>query len=94
MDELLVQLIYPFLNFKSFYLLRISSKKMQSFTEKPYYWKIINFTNYPTLSEDSIINVFENEYLHVVNLSRKNNNIYSFPKNLLSKAKDIKIIMV
>ena len=47
MNELILDLIYPFLNFKMFHKLRVASKTTQSLTEKPYYWNVINFTDLP-----------------------------------------------
>ena len=47
MDELLLELIYPYLNFKMFHKLRITCKTIMDFTEKPYYWEVINFTDLP-----------------------------------------------
>ena len=94
MDELILDLVYPFLNFKSFYSLRSSSKQLKEITEQPHYWKIINFTDYPTLDNKVLTDRFSNDYLHVVNVTKKNNSVYSFPKNLLLHAKHIKIIML
>ena len=42
MDELILELIYPYLNFKMFHKLRITCKTVMDFTEKPYYWEVIN----------------------------------------------------
>tara|TARA_B100001057_G_C22685847_1_gene885680 strand:+ start:387 stop:674 length:288 start_codon:yes stop_codon:yes gene_type:complete len=95
MDELILELIYPYLNFKMFHKLRITCKTVMDFTEKPYYWEVINFTDLPhhTFS-NCLIDNFACGFLHVVNLTKKNNDIYSFPKNLLSKVNHIKRIII
>jgi hypothetical protein len=94
LDELIIDLMYPLLNFKTFYLLRTTSKTIKNITEQKHYWKILNFTDKKPLDENTIEEFFPSEYLHVVNVSKKNNAVYSFPKALISKANDIKIIMI
>ena len=83
MDELILELIYPYLNFKMFHKLRITCKTVMDFTEKPHH----TFSN-------CLIDNFACGFLHVVNLTKKNNDIYSFPKNLLSKVNHIKRIII
>ncbi len=95
MNELILDLIYPFLNFKMFHKLRVVSKTTQSLTEKPYYWNVINFTDLPHYNySKNLIDNFSCGFLHVVNLTKQNNHVYSFPINLLSKVNHIKIIMI
>ena len=95
MNELIFELIYPFLNFPSFSLLRNTSKSMQSLSNKPYYWHILNFTNFKHIHKEDLDELYTiSDFLHIVNISKKNNGIYSFPKSLMQKVSDINIIII
>ena len=96
MNELMLDLIHPFLNFKAFVKIRCSAKSLFDITEqrdKCHYWEYINFTD-KSFSTDLLDEAFPNSYIHIWNRDKKNKPVYSLPRTLMSKVHAIKVIMI
>jgi|TARA_Y100000992_G_scaffold300973_1_gene270789 hypothetical protein len=93
--ELIFDLLYDYIDFKTVMKLRITTKYVCNIYDKEHYWKIINLTDIGTMQRDYLIELFKNsKQNHIYNLSNKNRTIISYPPSLLDKLKNTKLLIL
>lgn len=92
--DLIFDLLYDCIDFKTMMKLRMTSKAICEIYNKEHYWKIINLTDISTQNNDYLIDLFENsKEVYLYNLSNKNVNILSFPISIWKNLNKTKLLI-
>ena len=93
MKELLFELIYDKIDFKTMMILRILNTTVKKIYDRTKFWYIVNMTDVNIRDTMELIQCFDDEYFYSFNLSGKDIPVFKVPRSLMIKLSYIRLLV-
>ena len=93
MKDIIFELIYDTIDFKTMMLLRTLNMHIKKIYDQSKFWYIVNMTDVNIRNNNDLLECFDSDYFCSYNLSGKNRSLLKIPRSLMVKLCYIRLLV-